>query len=107
MCAVKGVACPKKRPYVSIELTGTFYQQTNREVSMKKLVKSLIVSVLCGSAFVGIQANASLRQITMSFDNDAASWGVYTHLNGDGYVSTDASNARSGTKSGFVYSFSG
>jgi hypothetical protein len=74
---------------------------------MKKVIKSLIIAILYSSAAVGMHANASLLQINMSFDNDASSWGVYTHLNGGGYVATDAANARSGTKSGFVYSLIG
>lgn len=69
--------------------------------------KKLLATALFSSVIYASGASASIWQKNMTFDNDASSWGVYTHLDGGGYVSSSSSNARSGTKSGLVYSITG
>jgi hypothetical protein len=49
-------------------------------------------------------AHASLMQLSAGLEGDTSAWRVETYGSGGGYVDTNAANARTGTKSGFVYS---
>lgn len=68
----------------------------------RRLCSLLIFSMVFVSG-----AHADLWQKNMSFDNDESAWNVQTYQTGGGYISNNSANARSGSKSGFVYSISG
>ncbi len=72
--------------------------------SIKSLISGLVVSSAVGFA---ASAHASLMQFSAGLEGDTSAWGVYTYLSGGGYVDTNSVNARTGSKSGFVYSTTG
>lgn len=70
-----------------------------------KAIKSLISGLVVSSA-IGFAANAhaSLWQLSAGIEGDTSAWSVATYGSGGGYVDTNAANARTGSKSGFVFS---
>ena len=73
---------------------------------MKVKQKILSCLLVCGSAYAAT-ASAGVWQKNMSFDNDASSWGGQVSQSGSAYVNTSPSFARSGSKYGYMYAFSG
>ena len=72
--------------------------------SIKSLISGLVVSLAVG---VSVNSHASLMQLDVGLEGDTSLWRVETYLSGGGYVDTNATNARTGSKSGFVYSTTG